>query len=130
MSDGDTRQEKDEAGPKDGNAQNVEHGGGDFRRPRLQPDDSPGQEEVGDGNHQKQEQHGKETHSESSDAVAQDERADPDKHHGKNRDGELVIFARQGGVSWPDRVEQSAGDEQAESPPPMCLGMGEDPLPF
>ena len=57
--DRDTGQSKGEPGPEDGNSQQLEHRVGDFRRPRLQPKDDSVQEDIGYGNHQKQEQHRK-----------------------------------------------------------------------
>src|SRR6267143_3835091 len=128
--DGDSGQRKDEPGPKNGNAQQLEPSIGELRRPRLQPEDGSVQEEVGEGNHQKQEQHGKEARSESSATVAQNESANPDNDHGKHRDEKLVILAQRGGVLLPEPVAQSAGEQQPQSRPPTRLDIGEDPSSF
>ena len=104
----------------------MEHRVRDFRRARLQPKDDSVQEDIGYGNNQKQEQHGKKARAKGQDAVAKNESADPDDHHGKNQDGQLVILAQGGGVSLAERVEQSATAKQAQSRPPTCLNMREN----
>ena len=126
--DGDARQRKGEPRSKNGNAHELEQHAGDFRGSRLQPEDRSAQDGVGDGNHQKQEQHRKEAPPERLSAVAQHEARDPRHHHRTHRDRELVVRARPGQVSSAEPVDQRAAREQPKAQPPTRLGMGEDPL--